>query len=370
MNLPLTRIEIEKFRGLRDVKLEDMGQVNLIVGVNNSGKTSVLEAINTFCRPLEFRQYFETARQREALNFRGDVEQHYRWLFSQTFHDSEAWHGENLVRGSGAIGVRETHAMATGVKRLEGEMIQTGVSDDGEPEYEEADQVENRGIECVFKAKDSAGNAHEAVQHSVWNLGVNYSSTRPSATTLGCKVQSLSPYVHRLQPSLLRKLSRAIQDDWVSEVNELLAQIDPLIQGLLLLSTEDGLSQIRLRHRDWGSMPLQAFGDGIRRAVLYSLSVPAVKGGVLLVDEIESAIHVTALPKVFRWLVAACKKFDVQLIATTHSLEAVDAVIEGMEVASDLVAYRLESQDGKIGANRISGDLLRRIRFDRGLEVR
>jgi hypothetical protein len=60
----------------------------------------------------------------------------------------------------------------------------------------------------------------------------------------------------------------------------------------------------------------------------------------------------------------------VQLIATTHSLEAVDAVIEGMEDESDLVAYRLESKDGKIAANRFPGDMLRRIRFDRGLEVR
>lgn len=369
MNLPLTSIEIKKFRGLRDVKLEDMGQVNLIVGVNNSGKTSVLEAISTFCKPLEFRQYSEIARQRESVNFGSDVEQHYRWLFSQALVESESWHGENFVCGSGAIDVRETHASAKGVSRLQGVMIQTGVGDDGEPEYEEANQVENRGIEFTFQATGSTWNEPDAVRQVVWNGG-NFTATRPLSMTKGCKVQTLSPYIHRLQPGLLKRLSLAIQDDWVSEVVALLGQIDPLIQSLKLLSTDDGRSQIHLRHRHLGSMPLQAFGDGVRRTVLYALSVPSVQGGVLLIDEIESAIHVSALPKVFHWLVAACKKFDVQLIATTHSLEAVDAVIEGMEVASDLVAYRLESNDGKIAANRIAGDLLRRIRFDRGLEVR
>ena len=32
---------IQAFRGLRDVKLEGLGQINLLVGENNSGKTSV-----------------------------------------------------------------------------------------------------------------------------------------------------------------------------------------------------------------------------------------------------------------------------------------------------------------------------------------
>ena len=41
----LDSLTIGAFRGLRDVKLEGLGSVNVLVGDNNSGKTSVLEAL-------------------------------------------------------------------------------------------------------------------------------------------------------------------------------------------------------------------------------------------------------------------------------------------------------------------------------------
>ena len=36
---------IDSFRGIKDLYLENLNNVNLIVGPNNSGKTSLLEAI-------------------------------------------------------------------------------------------------------------------------------------------------------------------------------------------------------------------------------------------------------------------------------------------------------------------------------------
>ena len=41
----ITRLAIENFRGLQQVALEELRRVNLIVGGNDTGKTSVLEAL-------------------------------------------------------------------------------------------------------------------------------------------------------------------------------------------------------------------------------------------------------------------------------------------------------------------------------------
>ena len=38
-------IRIQNFRGLKDLTIENLGRVNLLVGANNVGKTSVLEAL-------------------------------------------------------------------------------------------------------------------------------------------------------------------------------------------------------------------------------------------------------------------------------------------------------------------------------------
>jgi AAA15 family ATPase/GTPase len=94
-------------------------------------------------------------------------------------------------------------------------------------------------------------------------------------------------------------------------------------------------------------------------------------GGVLLIDEIESGIHVHALQRVLQWMTRVAGQLDVQVIATTHSLEAVDAIAASLaDRADDMVTFHLaESPEGTL-AKRISGDLLLRLRRDRGLDVR
>ncbi|MEM9686133.1 MAG: AAA family ATPase [Bacteroidota bacterium] len=41
----LKDIEINGFRGIKHLKMEDFGTINLIVGKNNACKTSILEAL-------------------------------------------------------------------------------------------------------------------------------------------------------------------------------------------------------------------------------------------------------------------------------------------------------------------------------------
>ena len=53
---------------------------------------------------------------------------------------------------------------------------------------------------------------------------------------------------------------------------------------------------------------------------------------------------------------------------TTHSLEAIDAMLQPGIVIDDVVAFRL-NQKGQT-PQRFSGDLLHRLRSERGLDVR
>lgn len=44
----LNSLEIKNFRALEDLKVARLGRVNLIVGKNNSGKSSILEALRIY----------------------------------------------------------------------------------------------------------------------------------------------------------------------------------------------------------------------------------------------------------------------------------------------------------------------------------
>ena len=88
----------------------------------------------------------------------------------------------------------------------------------------------------------------------------------------------------------------------------------------------------------------------------------------ILIDEIETSIHYSALSQVFDWLIKACEMNETQLFVTTHSLEAVDAMLDAENEKEEVVAFRLNS-DGEL-PQRFAGELLQRLRSNRGLDVR
>ena len=109
----------------------------------------------------------------------------------------------------------------------------------------------------------------------------------------------------------------------------------------------------------------------MRRALLIAATIPAIRGGVLLIDEIEAALHVSVLDSVLRVLRWAAERYNVQVFATTHSLEAVDAVTKAFKQdEGSLALYRLRHEEGLIQARRLSGETLKEMRYEGGLDVR
>lgn len=62
----LKRLTIGSYRGLQNLTMEDLGRINIIIGENNSGKTSVLEAIQLFDYENVLSSLITIARKRET----------------------------------------------------------------------------------------------------------------------------------------------------------------------------------------------------------------------------------------------------------------------------------------------------------------
>ncbi|MGR6007905.1 AAA family ATPase [Bacillus cereus] len=65
----MEEIRIGNFRGIKNAHFKQLGSVNILVGGNNSGKTSALEAMNLFTNPLSARNIYEVAVARERYSF-------------------------------------------------------------------------------------------------------------------------------------------------------------------------------------------------------------------------------------------------------------------------------------------------------------
>ena len=64
----ITSIEINQFRGIKQLTVSDFSNVNLIVGDNNSGNTTFLEAIQLLFAKAQLSSVKNIIRQRTVLN--------------------------------------------------------------------------------------------------------------------------------------------------------------------------------------------------------------------------------------------------------------------------------------------------------------
>ena len=378
--LPMSELEVTRYRGLQGFSLRDLGRVNLIVGPNNSGKTSVLEAISIAAAPLDPWAWRSVAARRDpyfGLTLRSLVER-LQWLFPQRASEGPdtRYDGSIKLALSGASPIRAVEAKYQGLRGA----IEAVPRSQAPGEELRPPRGERRGakidVEVTLSTDTSASDAERTASKSfTWWEGERFEA--PQEKPPGLRAQIITPYTH-WQLGLQANLYSQIRVEGAGEdVAQLLSLVDPRIVGLEILTARSEIESVEapaelyLRDRHAGLLPIDAFGDGMRRILLMALGVTRARGGVLLIDEIETAIHVSAVGHVFRWIVQACAANDVQLFATTHSLEASDAILAADTTPEeDIVGYRLESTASRVLAHRYGEALLKQIRAELGADVR
>jgi AAA15 family ATPase/GTPase len=99
INQAFESFQIKGYRGIENMELTELGQVNIFVGNNNSGKTSILEAISILCDPLNLFQWLNISKRRSrgnGLYLRSDEIESIKWMFPQKndFSDEQSYQGE------------------------------------------------------------------------------------------------------------------------------------------------------------------------------------------------------------------------------------------------------------------------------------
>ena len=160
---------------------------------------------------------------------------------------------------------------------------------------------------------------------------------------------------------------------WEQETVNLLRIIDPDIEGIKLVPSEysSEVNNQVLEHRRYGEIPLYTFGDGMKKILSLASILPIARGGVLMIDEIETSLQASNLSKIFRWLLDASRWYEIQLFVTTHSLEAISVLSDcASDHESELACYRLEKYNGHSTARRYSERRLDEMVNGSGLDVR
>lgn len=350
--MAFTSIHIQNFRGIKSLEISDFGQVNVFVGANSVGKSSVLEAffmtaaISNGSVPLNINAW----RGMDALAFLGLN------LFFYQFHYQDQ-DNRNFPRFVASLKKpdEERHLTLIPIK----DTLFQATPDFSAPMLS--------GLLQDFSIhKDKNNTQNYQTKTVIQSLSPISMQTSP-AIGYQEKMMSyfISPRMTTVDAAVLRDLiikKRAIG------IVKALKNIDERIEDIVLVQNslycDIGLSEL---------MPLAVMGDGIRK-MLFILGVIATNpDGIVCIDEIENGFHYSSTKVLWNALLKAAKEFNVQVFVTTHSYECLAALAQVQEqdlFGEDSVrVFRLERDGEGHKAVKIDGENLR-FMTQKGWEVR
>ncbi|WP_088242550.1 AAA family ATPase [Calothrix rhizosoleniae] len=346
-------IKIENFRCFPSFELQQLGRVNLLVGKNNSGKTSILEAIQILCSRTNLEPLAEIMINRgEYLwndDSKGRRELDIRHLFS----------GHEIEAGS--------------------DFSVLGINDDIEEKIfflikiPQSHQLEfnvkwsYRGQEVISTAPLSIdgslflGDSRRLFRDYIDEPAITQFVTSSSLTT----------------EKMIELFEQVVLTPEEKLVEEALQTIEPKIEriapvGYKRFRSSESRTGFLVRLSDSNQrVPIGSMGDGIWRILGLALAIVCAKDGFLFVDEIDTGLHFTAMSDMWKLIWETAKKLNVQVFATTHNSDcwtSLATIAREEEVAEDGITIQRIEKGKQTAVAFTEREIV--IAAERGIEVR
>lgn len=261
----LQNINIQNFRCFEDFKAEGFERINLIGGKNNSGKSCLLEGILCLNKGFGLNQIAEV-----------------RYTIPEKLLNSNA---SNYV-----VKIEYKNELS---KLIKSESI-----------FEENNNFTYSSIKLVKDLNES-------------NLQINFINQKKQVPDF----------------NLLSDFDKFDEELLKGRLIDILKILDNRIEDIRTFKSKDGL-WIKLKDSKYET--IENFGDATNNIIRYFtpifkkllLSKSKKELTILLIDEIENGIHYAAHKEFWKILFELCKSENVQVFATTHSLEMITAFNE------------------------------------------
>jgi predicted ATPase len=369
----LQSLEIKNFRALEDLKVSKLGRVNLIVGKNNSGKSSILEALRIYAGEAQPHLLREIAGMHDEAMQAGEPENGLPGImpFDGFFP------GRRFPEDGSCILIGEVGKADTALQIRFGHMIS-----------EQVDSVDNEGRPITYTARRLLAQGDNSDGEVEPVLEVSKGGESAPIRLLG----HLPPFLRRVDPKAMvlpcaMVPTRVVSFDELAAiwdkvglttnkkvVADALRIIAPEFQELMFIKNGSPSSGAQRRNERTAivsleneprPVPINSMGDGMARVLQLILKMFAAKGGILLIDEFENGLHYSVQEKVWQMMFDLAHKLDIQIFATTHSWDCIEsfAKVACQREAGDGILFRVgrsirTSDHGKITATVFDGQQL------------
>ncbi len=321
----LSYVEMENFRGFERFRLGDLARVNLLVGENNCGKSSLLEAVHFLASGGDLNVLLGRASDRGEYALDDARERSYP-VISHFFPGHELLPGVRLrVVGTPpreGVSMWVDDAFDTEMERSPSRYLQKPLFPDSWAESAlciGAGTGEKRFV--ALPVSDAGVIQEDAVR--------SYSRTLRQEN--GKRLPVLLVSSQSLDATSMGLIwNQVLMDGREAEAVEALRILEGDLTGIFFLAnagtyrrTNDSpmilvqLAAQKLR------VPLGSYGDGMRRLLALSLALIQCSSGVLLIDEIDTGLHYSVMARMWHLVVESARRANTQIFATTHNSDCV-----------------------------------------------
>jgi len=322
----LHSLTITHFRGIQEGKLEGLIDVNLLIGRNNSGKTTVIEAIN---------------RLATAAGLKRDcLDREVKTIWSRDHEATEQprtlWYRQDKSRDIEFKGVYGDTLMP----EVPSELIQR------------IPERRSYHAERAITLDDESPQESPAAKNRAPHFFASMTVLRP--------VDGFNAAIEQqLWPQLLSNRRDKFLTNTLNQVFGLNAESFQLLPNNELMVLFD----------DYG-LPLDSQGDGTRAAMRTMMVLSMLKSTLLLLEEPECHQHPGSLERFAKALCGLARQNEVQVVISTHSAECVRAFLKAArEVESEAAVFHLKLENGKQDARRLDPGAVETLESS-GVDVR
>lgn len=395
----LPSLRIKNFRMLEDFEVPKLGRVNLIVGKNNCGKSTVLEALRVYAGRAHPNLLQNILLEHDEFLRVGQVD--------GAEDDEPSWlavkhlfpHREFPTQDDKPIIIESDNQVLLKLDHLLYYIR-------SEEEKAEDEEVLVRRFREIVK-KDSLSARLDQPLRSAIRVNFGATSSRnewldldedsprrfPSRAYRTWRISDEVPSVRCSFIPTQFVASEVLAEQWdaialsssAEQVIRALKIVDSNVEGLAFVKDPDLISRaprskdtrvaiVKLKTEP-SPIPLNSMGDGMLRILQLILAVFPARGGMLLIDEFENGLHYSVQEEVWKLIFQLAKELDIQVFATTHSLDCIQSFTKvALDSPDDGILFKmsqskLTSDNGKIIATVYDEDALKTVTSS-DLEVR
>lgn len=377
----LNSLAINNYRNLKELRINSLSRVNLVTGKNNTGKSSILEAIAIYATKGDLNLIYqllsergENFRQTEATKNATDA--NIRALSSLFTNRQVGFDVADAISiGSienGLFGENQSPEKSVSLRFVK---------------YFDEIQRDNQGVTITRKRTLLQSDTDK--QFANFKVGLEI---RVGGGSYILSLDEDRPYRfgfkglgnnESFQFIRTRNIDKEINGKLFDNITltqkeqyviDALKIIEPTTERIAFVEEAprgERAAVIKLSDNQ-GVLPLRSMGDGINRILTIILALVNSDNGFLLIDEFENGLHHTVQEQLWNVIFNLAQKLNVQIFVTTHSEDCISGfenILNSPNNSLDGKLIRLDNESGTIKQVEFNANELK-IANDQNIETR